>query len=147
MRDVDVIYISEIRDLETLMAAVTAAHVGHLVVTTVHGTSPEGIVERLVDAMAGDQQTAFRKQLAECLLVASVQLLLPLAGGKGRAAAYGVLVPDDQTRAAIAAGDSLSSRATQSTGSQTLADDIRTLRDQGRIDPAAAAQTLADLGE
>jgi twitching motility protein PilT len=91
-QDPDVILVGELRDLETIEAAVRAAETGHLVFSTVHTTSAAGTINRIIDVFPVDQQEQIRIQLAGNLLAVLSQALCPLASGRGRIAAYEFLV-------------------------------------------------------
>jgi twitching motility protein PilT len=91
-QDPDVILVGELRDLETIEAAVRAAETGHLVFSTVHTTSAAGTINRIIDVFPVDQQEQIRIQLAGNLLAVLSQALCPLATGRGRIAAYEFLV-------------------------------------------------------
>ncbi len=90
--DPDVILVGEMRDLETIEAAVRAAETGHLVFSTVHTTSAAGTITRLIDVFPVDQQEQIRIQLSSNLIAVLSQALCPLAAGKGRIAAYEFMV-------------------------------------------------------
>ena len=89
--DPDVILVGELRDLETISLALTAAETGHLVFGTVHTASAPKTVDRLVDVFPASQQAQVRTMLSESLLGVCTQMLLPKVGG-GRAAALEILV-------------------------------------------------------
>ena len=91
-QDPDVILVGEMRDLETIEAAVTAAETGHLVFSTVHTTSAAGTITRLIDVFPVSQQEQVRIQLASNLIAVLSQALCPKATGRGRVAAYEFLV-------------------------------------------------------
>ena len=90
--DPDVILVGELRDLETIEAAVRAAETGHLVFSTVHTTSAAGTISRIIDVFPVNQQEQIRIQLAGNLMAVLSQALCPLATGKGRIAAYEFMV-------------------------------------------------------
>ena len=90
--DPDVILVGELRDLETMEAAIRAAETGHLVFSTVHTTSAAGTVTRIIDVFPVDQQEQIRIQLSSNLIAVLSQALCPLAVGKGRVAAYEFMV-------------------------------------------------------
>jgi twitching motility protein PilT len=90
--DPDVILVGELRDLETIESAVRAAETGHLVFSTVHTTSAAGTITRIIDVFPVDQQEQIRIQLSSNLISVLSQALCPLAGGKGRVAAYEFMV-------------------------------------------------------
>ncbi|MHC4265114.1 MAG: type IV pilus twitching motility protein PilT [Planctomycetota bacterium] len=91
-QDPDVILVGELRDLETIEAAVRAAETGHLVFSTVHTTSAAGTITRLIDVFPPNQQEQIRTQLSTNLVAVLSQALCPLAAGKGRIAAYEFMV-------------------------------------------------------
>jgi len=91
-QDPDVILVGELRDLETIEAAVRAAETGHLVFSTVHTTSAAGTISRIIDVFPVDQQEQIRIQLSGNLIAVLSQALCPLATGKGRVAAYEFMV-------------------------------------------------------
>jgi len=82
--DPDVILVGEMRDLETIAAALTAAETGHLVLTTLHTNDAVQSIDRLVDVFPPHQQNQIRIQLAFCLLAVIAQRLLPRKDGNGR---------------------------------------------------------------
>jgi len=90
--DPDVILVGELRDLETIEAAVRAAETGHLVFSTLHTTSAAGTITRIIDVFPPNQQEQIRTQLAGNLIAVLSQVLCPLASGKGRIAAYEFMV-------------------------------------------------------
>jgi len=91
-QDPDIILVGELRDLETIEAAVRAAETGHLVFSTVHTTSAAGTVSRIIDVFPPNQQAQIRTQLAGNLIAVLSQALCPLATGRGRCAAYEFMV-------------------------------------------------------
>jgi twitching motility protein PilT len=90
-QDPDVILVGEMRDLETIEAAITAAETGHIVFATLHTNSAQGTVNRIIDAFPGNLQDQIRTQLSTALLGVLAQTLLPRIGG-GRVAAFELLV-------------------------------------------------------
>jgi len=90
--DPDVILVGEMRDLETIQAAITAAETGHLVFGTLHTTGAEGTVNRIIDAFPPEQQSQIRVQLSVSIIAIVSQQLLPRAAGKGLVAGYEFLV-------------------------------------------------------
>jgi twitching motility protein PilT len=90
-QDPDVILVGEMRDLETIEAAITAAETGHLVFGTLHTTGAQGTVNRIIDAFPTNQQEQVRTQLSVAIIGVLSQTLLPKIGG-GRCAAYEILV-------------------------------------------------------
>jgi len=90
-QDPDVILVGEMRDLETIETAITAAETGHLVFGTLHTNSAQGTVNRIIDVFPTDQQEQIRTQLSTSIIGVVSQTLLPKIGG-GRIAAYEILV-------------------------------------------------------
>jgi twitching motility protein PilT len=91
-QDPDVILVGELRDLETIEAAIRAAETGHLVFSTLHTTSAAGTITRIIDVFPVDQQEQIRIQLSSNLIAVLSQELCPLAAGRGRVAAYEFMV-------------------------------------------------------
>ncbi|OHB81026.1 MAG: type IV pili twitching motility protein PilT [Planctomycetes bacterium RBG_16_64_12] len=90
-QDPDVILVGEMRDLETIEAAITAAETGHIVFGTLHTTGSQGTINRIIDVFPTNQQEQIRTQLSVAVIGVLSQALLPKKGG-GRVAAYEMLV-------------------------------------------------------
>jgi twitching motility protein PilT len=90
-QDPDVILVGEMRDLETIETAITAAETGHIVFATLHTTGAQGTVNRIIDVFPTSQQEQIRTQLSTAIIGILSQALLPKIGG-GRVAAYEMLV-------------------------------------------------------
>ena len=90
-QDPDVILVGELRDLETIEAAISAAETGHIVFGTLHTNSAQGTINRIIDAFPGNLQDQIRTQLSSTLIGVLAQTLLPKIGG-GRVAAFESLV-------------------------------------------------------
>jgi len=99
--DPDVILVGEMRDLETIQAALTIAETGHLAFATLHTNSAAEAINRIIDVFPSHQQSQVRAQLAFVLEGIVTQTLLPKASGKGRALAAEVLVVTPAIRALI----------------------------------------------
>jgi twitching motility protein PilT len=97
-QDPDVILISEMRDLETMTAAITAAETGHLVLATLHTIDAPKAVDRIVDAFPPEQQAQIIAQLANSLQAIVAQRLLPRADGNGRVACCEVMTMNQGVR-------------------------------------------------
>ena len=93
--DPDVILVGEMRDFETISAAVTAAETGHLVMSTLHTTGAADTINRIIDVFPPHSQNQIRTQLASILKGVVTQNLIPLANGEGRVAATEILVGTD----------------------------------------------------
>ena len=98
--DPDVLLIGEMRDLETISAALTVAETGHLVLATLHTNDAPQAVDRIVDSFSGAQQQQVRVQLGACLAGVIYQQLMPAQGG-GRVAAFEILMANVAVRAMI----------------------------------------------
>jgi twitching motility protein PilT len=121
--DPDVVLIGEMRDIETMQAALTIAETGHLVLATLHTNDAPQAINRIVDSFVGAQQQQIRVQLASCLAGVIYQQLVRAVGG-GRVAAFEVLVANTAVRAMIKEGKIDQIRSVLQTGlregSQTL---------------------------
>ena len=130
-QDPDVILVGEMRDLETIALAVTAAETGHLVFATLHTTSAVSTVDRIVDVFPPEQQRQIRMQLADCLQAILSQIMLPRLGGPGVAVAQEILVANDGVRALIRDGKTPQIGNMMQTGAkagmQTLEDSLNRL--------------------
>ncbi|OHB55815.1 MAG: type IV pili twitching motility protein PilT [Planctomycetes bacterium RBG_13_44_8b] len=91
-QDPDVIFVGELRDLETMSNAIQAAETGHLVFSTVHTTGCQGTINRIINVFPVDQQEQIRTQLSTNLIAVLSQVLCALKQGKGRVAAYEFMV-------------------------------------------------------
>jgi twitching motility protein PilT len=91
-QDPDVILLGEMRDLDTTSAAITAAETGHLVFGTLHTTGSARTVDRVIDQYPTNQQEQIRAQLSVALVGVVSQILVPTADGKGRVAAFEVML-------------------------------------------------------
>ncbi len=91
-QDPDVILVGEMRDLETIGAAITAAETGHLVFATLHTNNAPLTIDRIVDVFPAEQQDQIRAQLANTLQCIMSQQLLPIADGGGRVASFEVML-------------------------------------------------------
>ncbi len=92
--DVNVIVVGEMRDPETMSAAVTAAETGHLVLSTLHTNNAAQTIDRIIDSFPSDQQEQIRIQLASSLLAVFSQRLVPRVSG-GRIPAYELMIAND----------------------------------------------------
>jgi len=100
-QDPDVILVGEMRDLETMEAAITAAETGHLVFATLHTTGATRTVDRIVDAFPVNQQAQIRVQLSVGIVAVISQLLLTRADQPGRIAAFEVMISTHSIQALI----------------------------------------------
>lgn len=100
----DVILVGEMRDLETIQLAITAAETGHLVFSTLHTVDAAQTIDRIIDVFPPDQQAQIRTQLSVTLQAVVSQTLLPTKDGAGRVAAFEVLVATPSIRTLIREG-------------------------------------------
>ncbi|SEJ25601.1 twitching motility protein PilT [Deinococcus reticulitermitis] len=114
----DVILVGEMRDYETIKAAVTAAETGHLVMGTLHTNSAPESIDRIVDVFPEEQQEQIRVQLANNLVAVMTQQLLPRADGQGRILAYEILIANPAVRALIREGKTYQITSTMQTGAR-----------------------------
>src|SRR3954467_446241 len=103
-QDPDVILVGEMRDLETIATALTAAETGHLVFGTLHTQSAPSTIDRIIDVFPPAQQEQVRIMIANSLQGVVTQPLIPTADGQGRVAALEILLPDDAVRNLIRQG-------------------------------------------
>jgi twitching motility protein PilT len=103
-QDPDVILLGEMRDLETIATALTAAETGHLVFGTLHTQTAPSTIDRIIDVFPASQQDQVRMQLANTLQGIVTQTLLPRSDGSGRAVALEILFLDDAIRNLIRQG-------------------------------------------
>jgi twitching motility protein PilT len=97
-QDPDVILVGEMRDLETISLAITAAETGHVVITTLHTSDAVSTIDRIIDVFPPYQQSQIRMQLSLNLLCVVSQNLLKRADGKGRVTAYEILIATPSLR-------------------------------------------------
>jgi twitching motility protein PilT len=130
-QDPDVVLVGEMRDLETISAALTIAETGHLAFATLHTNSAAESINRIIDVFPSHQQSQVRAQLAFVLEGVCTQTLLPKASGKGRVMACEILVATPAIRALIR-DDKVhqiysAMQAGKKHGMQTLSDSLYTL--------------------
>ena len=114
-QDPDVILVGEMRDLETISTAITAAETGHLVFATLHTKGAANTIDRIVDVFPSEQQEQVRIQLADVLECVVAKALLPRVGG-GRVAAYEILVATPAVRSLIRQNKSFQITSAMQTG-------------------------------
>jgi twitching motility protein PilT len=136
-QDPDVILVGEMRDLETIGAAITAAETGHLVFGTLHTTGAAETVDRVVDAFPTDQQEQVRTQLAASLICVISQVLLKRADKPGRVAAFEIMISTPSIQALIRDGKTYRITSDIQTGAKfgmnTLDSHLLTLYKEGKI--------------
>ena len=147
-QDPDVIMIGEMRDLETIGAAITAAETGHLVFGTLHTQDAAQSIERIVDVFPPHQQNQIRLQLAYTLLGICSQQLIPAANLKDRVCATEILITTPAIRASIREGKISSIRNALMTGinhgMHTMEQDLARLFKEGRISKTTAKDYAYD---
>ena len=165
-QDPDVILVGEMRDLETIGAAITAAETGHLVFGTLHTTGAAETVDRIIDAFPTNQQAQVRTQLAAGLQAVISQILLPKLDENGevhgRVAAFEIMTSTDAIRSRIRDGKTNMIKSDLQTGAkygmQTLDAHLTSLYKEGLIaydelitksqDPDSIVQKLKEeMGE
>jgi twitching motility protein PilT len=136
-QDPDVILIGEMRDLETMAIALTAAETGHLVLTTLHTPSSYEAIDRFIDAFPAVQHTQVRLQLASVLQGVLFQNLIPTADGAGVVPAVEVLIASPAIRNLIREGKTFQMptfiHSGQSVGMQTIDQALANLYRRGAI--------------
>jgi twitching motility protein PilT len=148
-QDPDVILIGELRDLETISVALTAAETGHLVFATLHTQDAAQTVDRIIDVFPPHQQGQVRTQLAATLQGVVCQTLVKRAGGVGRVAATEVMVITPGIANLIREGKThqipSSMQAGRESGMQTMDQRLAELVDAGTITHAAALEKARDV--
>jgi twitching motility protein PilT len=141
--DPDVILVGEMRDLETIALALTAAETGHLVLATLHTSSAAKTIDRIIDIFPSSQKTQVRSMLAESLEAVVAQKLLPLKDGSGRVAALEVMVASTAVRNLIREDKIYQIpsviQSGGKSGMQSLDQDLMRLLHKGEIDRELAA--------
>lgn len=149
-QDPDVVLIGEMRDLETIAAAITIAETGHLVFATLHTNSAAQSIDRMIDVFPPHQQPQIRSQLANILMAICSQRLIPSIGG-GRMAAAEILVATPAVRNIIREGKSHQLEAVIQTGAeygmQSMDKTLVTLVHNGTITYEEARNYAVDLEE
>jgi twitching motility protein PilT len=142
--DPDVILVGEMRDLETISTALTAAETGHLVFATLHTQSTAQTVDRIIDVFPPHQQQQVRMQLSIALQGIVTQQLLPTADGSSRVVACEVLVPTPAIRNLIREGKThqiySALQTSGSVGMQTMDAHLAQLVRMGKISSSTAEQ-------
>ncbi len=135
-QDPDVILVGEMRDLETIQTAITAAETGHLVFGTLHTKGAANTIDRIIDVFPAEQQDQIRTQLADVIECTIAQALIPKIGG-GRRAAFEIMVANAAVRNLIRTGKTFQIISTMQTskkqGMQLLDDALSELVITGQI--------------
>ncbi|MFA4015014.1 MAG: hypothetical protein RUDDFDWM_000080 [Candidatus Fervidibacterota bacterium] len=150
--DPDVILVGEMRDLETIATAITAAETGHLVLATLHTNNAAETIDRIIDVFPAEQQAQIRVQLSNNLVAVLSQQLLPRASGRGRVAAMEIMIATPAIRNLIREGKTHQIPSIIQTsgevGMQTMDQALRDLYLQGIItyeDAMSRAQRPEEL--
>lgn len=150
-QDPDVILVGEMRDLETISIAITAAETGHLVFGTLHTADAPQTIDRIIDVFPSEAQQQVRVQLASVMLGVMAQRLLPTTDGNGRAAAIEILVNTPAVANLIRSEKVHQIRSVMQTGKaqgmQTMEMSLRELLQQRRITVETAKEALFGFGE
>ena len=146
--DPDVILVGELRDLETISNAVTAAETGHLVFATLHTNDASQTIDRLVDVFPPHQQEQIRTQLASTLQGVIAQTLLRKKDGSGRVAAFEILVVDTAIKNLIKTGKThqlySAIQTGQEKGMQLLTQALKELCQKGIVSKEEAMSKVTD---
>ena len=147
-QDPDVILLGEMRDLETISTAITAAETGHLVFSTLHTNDAASTIDRIIDVFPPHQQQQIRIQLANVLKGVVAQQLLPKADGTGRIAAFEVMLGNHAISNLIREGKTFQipgiMQTSKKDGMVVMDDAIVELFKEGRITRDAALKAAHD---
>ncbi|WP_305038352.1 type IV pilus twitching motility protein PilT [Frigoribacterium sp. ACAM 257] len=147
-QDPDVILIGELRDLETISVALTAAETGHLVFATLHTQSAAQTIDRVIDVFPPHQQDQVRTQLASTLQGVVCQTLLPKAGGKGRVVATEIMMMTPAIGNLVREGKTYqiasSMQAGRDLGMHTMDQKLADLVNTGTVTHKAAMEKVHD---
>ena len=148
--DPDVVLLGEMRDLETISAAITIAETGHLVFATLHTNSAAQSVDRMIDVFPAEQQPQIRSQLAGILMAVCSQRLVPAIGG-GRVCAAEIMVANTAIRSIIREGKThqldTAIQTGASEGMQTMDRTLAKLVQQGTVTYDNAREYAVDVRE
>ncbi|MFQ8896937.1 MAG: type IV pilus twitching motility protein PilT [[Clostridium] scindens] len=146
--DPDIILVGEMRDYETISAALTAAETGHLVLSTLHTTGAAQTIDRVIDACPGGSQNQIRTQLSSVIKGVITQCLMPTADGQGRIAGTEILMGTDAVCNLIRESKSHQMASVMQSGSalgmHTLNMDLMRLVSQRKITQQTAIQYTND---
>lgn len=149
--DPDVILVGEMRDYETISAAITAAETGHLVLSTLHTTGAASTIDRMIDVFPPHNQQQIRTQLASVLKGVVSQTLLPKKSGQGRVAAFEIMTGTDAVLNLIRENKCHQLNSTIQTGSRfgmvTLDSSLATMVGKNLITQEAALEKASNKAE
>ncbi len=147
--DPDIILVGELRDLETIQLAISAAETGHLVFGTLHTNSAPKTIDRIIDVFPSAQQAQIRAQFSETIQAVISQILLRTRDGKGRVAALEIMIGTSAIRNLIREGKvsqiPSSLQTGQKFGMQTMDAAIKELVNKRIIDPEVAEGYLKEV--
>lgn len=150
-QDPNVIVVGEMRDLETISTALTAAETGHLVLATLHTPDAPQTMQRIIDVFPSHQQSQVKLQLADSLQAVISQLLLPHASGKGRVLATEIMIGTPGIRNLIREAEIEQIPTLMQTGSQygmkTMDRSLKELMHQGLITMDVAMSKVKNVEE
>lgn len=150
-QDPDVILMGELRDNETISTAITAAETGHLVFGTLHTTGSARTVDRIIDSFSHEQQEQIRAQLAVSLVAVVSQVLMPRADGKGRVAAFEILISTSAVENHVRKNETFKIASVIQTsrklGMIRLDDHLMELHESGTIDRDTLLEFCTSPGE
>ncbi|PWW19652.1 twitching motility protein PilT [Cytobacillus oceanisediminis] len=147
-QDPDIILVGEMRDLETISTAITAAETGHLVLGTLHTTDAPSTIDRIIDVFPPGQQSQVRIQLASVLTSIISQRLFPAISKDGRVAALEIMINNAAIRNLIR-NEKIHQihsvmQTSKASGMETLGMAVKHLSEKGKIDKNTAAQYLQE---
>ncbi|MDD5583218.1 MAG: type IV pilus twitching motility protein PilT [Candidatus Marinimicrobia bacterium] len=146
--DPDVILVGEMRDLETTSLAITAAETGHLVFATMHTNSAAKTIDRIIDQYPAAQQAQIRAMLSESLLAVISQILLKHASGRGRVAAFEIMIGTSGIRNMIRESKVFQIPSSIQTGSNvgmvSIDQSLVRLAQEGKIETHTAVQSAVN---
>ena len=150
-QDPDVILVGEMRDTETIQAALTAAETGHLVMATLHTNSAPQTIDRIIDTFPEGQQNQIRLQLSSVIIGIISQRLLARIDTDGRVAAFEILIGTPPVQALVRDGKTSQLPSVLETGFKdgmiTMRRSLEELVEQGIVDPAEAGSFSLDAVE
>ncbi|WP_134700011.1 type IV pilus twitching motility protein PilT [Ammoniphilus sp. YIM 78166] len=148
-QDPDVILVGEMRDLETISTAISAAETGHLVLATLHTSDAPQTIDRIIDVFPPAQQQQIRVQLAGNLAAVISQRLLPAMDGSQRMAAFEVMINNTAIANLIRQEKVHQIKSMMQTGMQqgmiTMEQSLRMLMNKGIVSPESVKQIIPDL--
>lgn len=151
-QDPDVMLVGELRDRETISAALELADTGHLVFATLHTNNAPRTVQRIVNTYPAEEQDAIRVQLSQLLRGCVSQTLLPRSTGKGRVAAFEILLPNPAVSTGLRKVDGANQlkqamQTSVKSGMQTMEVALATLTHQGVVERSEAQFRAQDIDE